>query len=229
MTIANETQVTEKLAIRLRAPLGLGSALIGKEEEELVLQVLRNQEPFRYYGHDPSKPPGMAAQLETEFAQMYGFKYALAVTSGTAALEVALAALGVGPGDEVIVPAWSWISCFTAVVRVGALPVLAEIDDTFCLAPGEITRLRTDKTKVALVVHYQGVSADMEKIAAEAHSNGIKILEDCAEAVGAMYKGQSVGLVGDIAIFSFQYHKFMTSGEGGMVATADPALYERAV
>src|SRR6185295_17011283 len=181
MTVASAS--APKLAIRPRPPLGLGAALIGKEEEELVLQVVRNQEPFRYYGHDASKPPGMAAQLEKEFAEKFAFKYALAVTSGTAALECALAAMGVGPGDEVIVPAWSWISCFTAVVRVGALPVLAEIDETFCLAPGEITRLRTDKTKAVLVVHYQGVSADMEKISAEAHSNGIKVLEDCAEAV----------------------------------------------
>src|SRR3954469_21002535 len=141
MTVASSNPASTKLKIRPRPQLGLGAALIGKEEEELVLQVVRNQEPFRYYGHDAAHPPGMAATLEKEFREKYGFKYALAVTSGTAALEVALAALGVGPGDEVIVPAWSWISCFTAVVRVGALPVLAEIDDNFCLAPGDITRL----------------------------------------------------------------------------------------
>jgi 8-amino-3,8-dideoxy-alpha-D-manno-octulosonate transaminase len=231
MTIANEVtpSKSEQLKLRPRPQLGLGAALIGKEEEELVLQVVRNQEPFRYYGHDGSKPPMMAANLEKEFAEKYGFKYTLAVTSGTAALECALAALGIGPGDEVIVPAWSWISCFTAVVRVGAMPVLAEIDETFCLAPGEITRLCTPRTKAVMVIHFQGVSADMEKISAEAHSNGIKVLEDCAEAVGATYQGKSVGQVGDIAIFSFQYHKFMTSGEGGMVACNDGTLYERAV
>jgi 8-amino-3,8-dideoxy-alpha-D-manno-octulosonate transaminase len=230
MTIANESVPKQKLALRPRPPVGLGAALIGKEEEELVLQVLRNQEPFRYYGHDAANPPGMAAQLEKEFAEKYGFQYALAVTSGTAALQCALAAMGIGPGDEVIVPAWSWISCFTAVVRVGAMPVLAEIDETFCLGAGEITRLMTPRTKAAMVIHYQGVAADMEKLSAEAHSNGIKILEDCAEAVGATYRGKSVGLLGgDMAIFSFQYHKFMTSGEGGMVATNDPTLYERAV
>src|SRR5438874_4088424 len=234
MTIASDTAAAAaaeapKLEIRPRPQLGLGSALIGKEEEELVLQVIRNQEPFRYYGHDEKHPPGMAATLEKEFAEKFGFKYALAVTSGTAALECALAAMGIGPGDEVIVPAWSWISCFTAIVRVGALPVLAEIDDTFCLAAGEITRLATPRTKAVLLVHYQGVAADLDKTIAEAHSNGIKVLEDCAEAVGATYKGKSVGTWGDIAIFSFQYHKFMTSGEGGMVATQDPTLYERAV
>ncbi|MEO6434721.1 MAG: aminotransferase class V-fold PLP-dependent enzyme [Tepidisphaeraceae bacterium] len=231
MTVASQTPSAQntKLPLRPRPQLGLGSALIGREEEELVLQVVRNQEPFRYYGHDTAHPPGMAATLEKEFAEKYGFQYALAVTSGTAALECALAALGVGPGDEVIVPAWSWISCFTAVVRVGAMPVLAEIDETFCLAPGEISRLATAKTKCVMVIHFQGVAADMEKLAAEAHSHGIKVLEDCAEAVGATYKGKSVGQIGEIAIFSFQYHKFMTSGEGGMVATNDPVLYERAV
>ena len=224
-----DTHAPEKLPLRPRPPLGLGAALIGTEEEELVLQVLRSKEPFRYYGHDPAKPPAMAAQLEKEFAGLYGFKYALAVTSGTAALECALAALGVGPGDEVIVPAWSWISCFTAIVRVGGTPVLAEIDESFCLAPGEISRLITPRTRAVLLVHFQGVAADLEKIAAECHSHGIKLLEDCAEAVGATYRGKSVGTYGDIAIFSFQYHKFMTSGEGGMVATSDPTLYERAV
>lgn len=231
MTLANQTPSTRSATLKLRprAPLGLGSALIGKEEEELVLQVIRNQEPFRYYGHDPESPPAMAATLEKEFAGKFGFKYALAVTSGTAALEVALGALGIGPGDEVIIPAWSWISCFTAVVRVGGRPVMAEIDESFCLAPGEITRLATPKTKCVLVVHFQGVAADMERITAEARAKGIRVLEDCAEAVGATYRGKSVGHYSDIAIFSFQYHKFMTSGEGGMVVTNEPDLYERAV
>src|SRR5438093_2613631 len=156
MTTATQTPpAAPKLTLRPRPQLGLGSALIGKAEEDLVLQVIRNQEPFRYYGHDPAHPPQMAANLEKEFAEKFGFKYALAVTSGTAALECALAAMGVGPGDEVIVPAWSWISCFTAIVRVGALPVLAEIDDTFCLAAGEITRLATPRTKAVLLVHFQ--------------------------------------------------------------------------
>src|SRR5439155_8151249 len=158
-----------------------------------------------------------------------GSKYALAVTSGTAALEVALGALGVGPGDEVIVPAWSWISCFTAIVRMGALPVMAEIDESFCLAPGEIKRLSNKNTKAVLIVHYQGVAADLDEIIPEARAAGIKVLEDCAEAVGASYKGKSVGTLGDIGTFSFQYHKFMTSGEGGVVVTNDPVLYERSV
>ena len=134
----------------------LGAALIGAEEEALVLEVLRSRSLFRYYGYDRTTPPPMAATLEREVAATTGVRHALAVTSGSAALEVALGALGVGPGDEVIVPAWSWVSCFTAVVRVGGRPVLAEVDESLTLAPGEIARLRTPRTKAALVVHVLG-------------------------------------------------------------------------
>jgi dTDP-4-amino-4,6-dideoxygalactose transaminase len=207
----------------------LGASLVGKEEEELVLQVLRSQNLFRYYGSDPKRPPMMAATLEKEFREMTGSRFSLAVTSGTAALETALAALGIGPGDEVIVAAWSWISCFTAIVRVGARPVLAEIDETLCLAPGEITRLRTERTRAVSVIHYQGAAADLEAILAEAEEAGVPVLEDCAQSPGVTYKGRSVGTWGRIGIFSFQHNKAITSGEGGMVVTDDPELYERAV
>ena len=207
----------------------LGWSLVGKEETELVLAVMRSQSLFRYYGPDPQSPPAMVATLEREFSAMVGTRFALGVTSGTAALQVALGALGVGPGDEVIVPAWSWISCFTSVVRVGAKPVLAEIDDSLMLAPGEITRLRTGRTKAVIVVHFQGVAADLDLLMAEARAAGIAVLEDCAESPGARYKGRRVGSIADIAIFSFQQQKTITSGEGGMVVTSDSRLYERAV
>ena len=207
----------------------LGAAWIGREEEELVLEVLRSKALFRYYGPNAHSPPAMVATLEQEAAAMIGVRFALGVTSGSAALEVALGALGIGPGDEVIVPAWSWVSCFTSVVRVGAKPVLAEIDDTLCLAPGEITRLRTARTKAALVVHFQGVAADLDRLLPEARAAGIAVLEDCAESPGALHRGRRVGSIGDIAIFSFQQQKTITSGEGGLVVTNDPRLYERAV
>jgi 8-amino-3,8-dideoxy-alpha-D-manno-octulosonate transaminase len=216
-------------AVRTIPSPALGWALIGREEEELVLEVLRSKALFRYYGPNPESPPSMVATLEREAAAMIGTRFALAVTSGTAALEVALGALGVGPGDEVIVPSWSWVSCFTAVVRVGGKPVLAEIDDTLCLAPGEITRLRTARTKAALVVHFQGVAADLDVLLAEARTAGIALLEDCAESPGAFYRERRVGSLGDIAIFSFQQQKTVTSGEGGLVVTNDPRLHERAV
>ena len=215
--------------LRPRPVPGLGCQAIGPEEEALVLDVLRRKELFRYYGNDPAKPPPMAAQLEKEFREYIGTDYALAVTSGSGALEVALAAAGIGPGDEVIVNAWSWISCFTAIVRVGARPVLAEIDDTLNLASGEIERLVTPHTRAVIIVHYQGVAAEMEPIELAAHRCGIYVIEDCAQSLGTRYRGRHIGTWSDIATYSFQNNKVATSGEGGMVVTRDQRLYERAV
>lgn len=220
---------SDDLPLRPRPPLGFGARLIGAEEEELALQVLRSGSLFRYYASNPEHPPVMAARLEEELARRVGRRYALAVTSGTAALEVALGALGVGPGEEVITTAWGWISCFSAIVRLGARPVLAEIDESFCLAPGEITRLSTERTRAVLIVHYQGGAADMDPLLDEADRAGIAVLEDCAQTPAATYHGQPVGSMGRVATFSFQYNKLLTSGEGGMVLTDDPLLYERAV
>jgi len=216
-------------SIRPRPLLGYGAAWIGEEEKALLCQVVDTRAPFRYYGATKETSPPMAATLERELAQVAGTRFALAVTSGTAALETALGALGVGPGDEVILPAWSWVSCFTAVVRLGAKPVLAEINDTFCLDPAEIDRLATPRTKAVLVVHYQGAVAEMDEIMQAARRRGIAVLEDCAECFGASYRGRPAGSIGDIGIFSFQYNKILSSGEGGAVVTSDPRLYERAV
>ncbi|MEO6875428.1 MAG: DegT/DnrJ/EryC1/StrS family aminotransferase [Opitutaceae bacterium] len=216
-------------ALRPRPVPGLGFQAIGAEEEALVLDVLRRKELFRYYGNDAAHPPPMAAQLEKEFRAYIATDCALAVTSGSAALEVAMAACGIGPGDEVIVNAWSWISCFTAIVRVGARPVLAEIDDSLNLDPKEIARLTTPHTRAVIVVHYQGVAAALEEILLAAHKRGIYVIEDCAQSLGTRYRGRQVGAWGDIATFSFQNNKVATSGEGGMVVTRDQRLYERAV
>ena len=195
----------------------------------MVLDVLRRKEPFRYYGVDPARPPPMTAQLEKEFREYIGTDYALAVTSGSAALEVAMAACGIGPGDEVIVTAWSWIACFTTIVRVGARPVLAEIDESLNLDPKEIARLTTPKTRAVIVVHYQGVAAAMEPIELEAHRRGLYVIEDCAQSLGTRYRGRQIGTWSDIATYSFQYNKVATSGEGGRSVTRDQRLYERAV
>src|SRR5205085_2919185 len=121
------------------------------------------------------------------------------------------------------------ISCFTAIVRVGATPVLAEIDDSFSIAPGEIKRLANKNTKCVCVLHYQGVAADMDALLSEARDAGIKVLEDCAQSASASYHGKKIGSMGDIGCFSFQHNKVMTSGEGGAVTTNDPVLYERCV
>jgi 8-amino-3,8-dideoxy-alpha-D-manno-octulosonate transaminase len=216
--------------LRELPPPRLGMAMLGDDEVELAVAAIRSQRLFRYAYDLPLDQQGpMVSTLEKEVAAASHTRFALGVTSGSAALEVALAALGVGPGDEVIIPAWSWVSCFTSVVRLGALPVMAEIDESLCLATGEITRLKSSRTKAVMVVHYQGVPADMDPLIEEADLAGLPILEDCAEAPGASYRGRPVGSMGKIGILSFQHQKCITSGEGGMVVTSDPLLYERSV
>jgi 8-amino-3,8-dideoxy-alpha-D-manno-octulosonate transaminase len=214
---------------RTLPPPALGASAIGAEEEALVLDVLRRQELFRYYGNEPGRAPPMVATLEREAAVLFGLPYTLAVSSGTAALEIALSAAGIGPGDEVIIPAWSWISCFTAVVRCGARPVLAEVDGSLCLDPTEIDRLVTPRTRAVLVVHYQGAAADLDALVLAAHRRGLFLIEDCAEAPGATHRGRRLGSIGDVAMYSFQHNKPITAGEGGLLVTRDQRLYERAV
>lgn len=210
--------------------MGLGECLIGAAELRNVTQVLRGQTLFRYYGvGNAPYPNSFASRVERAGEKMHDVPYALGVSSGTAALEVALGALGVGPGDEVIIPVWSWVSCFSAIVRVGGQPVLAEVDDTLNLDPNEIERLMTPRTRGVLVVHYQGVPADLTPIIRLAKARGLWVLEDNAESLGTSYKGKTVGSWGDIAICSFQQRKVVTTGEGGMVLTRSAKLYERAV
>ncbi len=198
-----------------------------KERRE-VLEVLETGRPFRWYGRG-SEPPAKVATFEKEFAARMQTRYALGVTSGTAALQTALAGLGIGPGDEVIVPAWTWHSCFNTVVHAGALPVLAEIDESFNIDPSDIESRISQQTKLIMAVHLQGNPCDMDRVLAIARKHKIKVLEDCAQSVGASYKGRPVGSMGDVAIYSLQLNKTITAGEGGAVATNDPVVFERAV
>jgi 8-amino-3,8-dideoxy-alpha-D-manno-octulosonate transaminase len=197
-----------------------------KERQELI-DVVETGRPFRWYGPG-SQPPMKVLTFEKELAQWMHTRYALAVTSGTAALQTAMAAVGIGPGDEVILPAWTWHSCFNAVVLAGALPVIAEIDESFNIDPDDIERHITPQTKLILAVHLQGNPADLDRILPIARKHGIKVLEDCAQSVGASYKGRPLGSMGDIGIYSLQLNKTITAGEGGAVVTNDPLLYERA-
>ncbi len=197
-----------------------------KERQELN-DVLETGRPFRWYGRG-SEPPMKVATFEKEFAARMQTRYALAVTSGTAALHCAMAALQIGPGDEVILPAWTWHSCYDAVVHAGALPVFAEIDESFNLDPADIASRITPQTKVIMVVHLQGNPADLDRILPIARQHNLKVLEDCAQSVGASYKGRPLGSIGDLAIYSLQLNKTITAGEGGAVTTSDPVLFERA-
>ena len=205
---------------------GEGANFIGEEERAEVCEALETRSLFRFGGFTTPKKAGT---FEEEFARFMGVKYALGVTSGTAALHVALNACGVGPGDEVILPAETWYSDYNATIMTGALPVFAEIDETFTMDPEDLKRKITPQTKVIMPSHLSGTVANMDKIMAIAREHRVKVLEDTAEAIGAKYKGKRTGTIGDIGIVSFQSAKMMTSGEGGAVVTNDPLLYERAI
>lgn len=203
-----------------------GTQYYGEEERRQLLDVLETRSPFRWYG--PGKPPEKVATFEREFAARMQTKYALAVTSGTAALQTAVAALEIGPGDEVILPAWTWHSCYSAIVLAGALPVFAEIDESFNIDPTDIEHRITPATKAILAVHLQGNPCDMERVLAVARKHKVRVLEDCAQSVGGSYRGRPLGSLGDIGIYSLQLNKTFTAGEGGAVVTNDARLFERA-
>jgi len=219
----------ERLAIDGGTPVrssSLGSGAYGTQfydevEEQELLDVLRSRSPFRRAG-------GKVSLFEKEYAEHIGVKYAIGVTSGTTALYAAMAALEVGPGDEVILPAWNWYADYDAIVLCGALPVFAEVDDSFDIDPADIERHITPRTKAIIAAHLEGCPCDMDAILKIARKHKLRVLEDCAQCAGGKYKGKYVGTLGDIGINSFQLSKTITSGEGGAVTTNDPVLYERA-
>lgn len=223
-----ESRIGQVQSVRKR-PLAdyYGTQFYDEKERQELLDVLESRSPFRWYGPGAQAPMKVLA-FEKEFAARMNCKYCLAVTSGTAALQTAMAALEVGPGDEVILPAWTWHSCYTAIVLAGALPVFAEIDESFNIDPGDIESRITPRTKALIAVHLQGNPADMDKIMAIARKHSLRVIEDCAQSVGASYKGRPLGSIGDIGIYSLQLNKTITSGEGGAVVTSDPVLFERA-
>ncbi|MDP6124267.1 MAG: DegT/DnrJ/EryC1/StrS family aminotransferase [Candidatus Latescibacteria bacterium] len=202
-----------------------GGNYIGKEELAELTDVISERSPFRYYG--PGNPTKVA-ELEELFRQESGCKFALGVTSGTAALHVGLAGLGIGPGDEVILPCYTWISCFTAIVQLRALPVFVEVDGTLALDPSDVEAKITPRTKAIMAVHFQGVAAEMDPILEIASRHDLLVLEDTAQSCGASLRGSFAGSMGDVGTFSLQMGKIVTSGEGGMVITDDPGIYERA-
>ncbi|HZG57951.1 DegT/DnrJ/EryC1/StrS family aminotransferase [Paenibacillus sp.] len=203
-----------------------GAVMFGREEAVAVTGVVAEQSPFRYYG---CNPPHAVRALEDRMAAALGVPYVLGVSSCTAALIVALKALGIGYGDKVIVPANTFHATPGAVVCSHAVPVFADVDDTLNLDPNALEQLIDDEVKAIIVVPILGNPVDLDPILAIARRHGIPVIEDAAQSCGASYKGRPVGTAADIGVFSFQMNKIITSGEGGAIVTRDPALFERAV
>jgi perosamine synthetase len=168
-------------------------------------------------------------RFENEFGKFIGVKHATTVCNGTVALHLALITLGIGPGDEVIVPSFTYIASVGNICHAGATPVFVDsLEDTWQLDPKDVRRKITSKTKAIMAVHLYGHPCEMDELVKIAKENDIFIIEDCAEAFGSTYKGKNVGTFGDLSTFSFYGNKTITTGEGGMIVTNDETLYDRA-
>ncbi len=190
-----------------------------------VEEVLRSRSLFRYYGPDMQNKTEL---FERRLREITGAKYALGVTSGTSALQAGLVGLHVEDGDEVIVPAVTFIATVGAVVNARAVPVFAEVDESLNLDPASFEAMITDKTKAVIPVHLSNVSCDMDPIMAIARKHGIRVLEDAAQAMGVTYNGRQVGSIGDAGAYSLQLSKNITTGEGGALITDHFEVFDRA-
>ena len=197
--------------------------VFAEDEIEAVAAVLRSGKANYWTGEQ-------SQEFEREFARFVGVKYALALANGTAALELALHALGIGPGDEVVVPSKTFIATASCVVRLGAIPVVADVDpDSQNITAASIAKVLTPRTKAIIAVHLGGWPCEMDEILALARARRLFVVEDCAQSVGARYKGRTTGSIGDVGTFSFCQDKIMTTGgEGGMLLTDSRDLWEKA-
>ena len=202
-----------------------GSYFIGEEEIDAVTKVLLARSPYRFYGHEVQH---YADKVEDFYRQRLGRKNAVLVNSGTGALSTAIMAADVGPGDEVLMPGYLWVACLSAVVRCGGIPRLVEINDTFTKDPDDLERKIGPRTKAVLLVHMSGACGDVERIAAICKKHNVLLIEDTAQANGARFHGKPLGSFGDMAIYSFQYNKNVTAGEGGLVVSDSDLLGAKA-
>lgn len=202
-----------------------GTNAIGKEEKKYVVEALKRKLLFRFFFDEQSS---FVTRFENEFKEKMGTKHALAVSSGTASLLSGLVGLEIGPGDEVIVPGYTFIVSASSIISVGAVPVIAEIDDTLTMDPDDVEKKITPYTKAIMPVHMRGIPCDMDRIMAIAKKHNLFVIEDTAQADGASYKGKRLGSIGDVGCFSLQAGKVITSGEGGVLITNDDRTYARA-
>lgn len=207
---------------------GPGLELVADEEIEAVINVLRSRYLGRYGPDDDPRFGATVHSLERQVAELCGVRHALAVNSGTSALQCIFAALDIGPGDEVIVPGFTFVATFSSVAYSRALPVLAEIDETLNLDPDDVERRITPRTKAIVAVHMMGNPARLTELQAVADRHGLALIEDACQAFGATYHGRWVGSIGRAGALSFNVFKTVTCGDGGMMLTDDTEVFERA-
>lgn len=205
-----------------------GYEFFGEEERKEVNEVLETGILMRYGFDGARKGRWKAKELEEAINKTFGSKHAQLVCNGTAALTTALATLGVGYGDEVIMPSFTFVASFEAVLSVGAIPVLVDIDDTLTLNPEAVKKAVTPRTKCIMPVHMCGSMADMDALLAICRENKLLLLEDACQSIGASYKGKYLGTIGDAGAFSFDFVKTMTCAEGGVVLTNNADIYTKA-
>ena len=204
-----------------------GGMELGDEEAEAAGRVIRSHNVFRYYG--VGEGPQEVDSFEREFSAHFGTEHALCVNAGSSALICGLIGAGVQPGDEVIVPAYTWNATANAVVAVRAVPVLAEVDDSLTLDPEDVERRITSKTRAVIPVHMRGAPADMGALTTLAAEHGLSVVEDVCQAAGASYRGTFLGTFGDAGAFSLQFNKIITTGEGGVMITNRADVLELAI
>ncbi len=207
---------------------GPGAYLFGDEEKKELLDVMESGYLSRYGKEDDPRFKHKVVDFESEFAKLVGVKHCVSLSSGTGALMTCLAALGIGRGDEVIVPGYTFIASISAILLMNATPVLAEIDESLTIDPNDIEKRITPKTKAIMPVHMLGNPCDMDKIMKIAKKHKLFVIEDCCQAAGAKYKGKSVGSIGHIGAFSLNVFKTITAGDGGIVVTNSDKYYELA-
>ncbi|MEO8228710.1 MAG: DegT/DnrJ/EryC1/StrS family aminotransferase [Chloroflexota bacterium] len=207
---------------------GPGIELIGAEEAAEVMEVLQSGYLSRYGPSDDPRFGAKVHHIEETIAKLAGVRYGLGLHGGgSAAIWITLLGLGIGAGDEVIVPGFTYVASISAIVYTGATPILAEIDQTFDLDPADVEAKITPRTAAILVVHMLGAPARINELKAIADRHGIPLVEDCAQAFGATYEGRGVGGFGAAGTYSFNEFKTITCGDGGMIVTDDKDLYER--
>ena len=205
-----------------------GFEFFGEEERKEVNDVLETGILMRYGFDGPRKGIWKSKELEQAICSKFGSEYAQLTSSGTAALTTAMAALGIGAGDEVIMPAFTFVASFEAVLSMGAVPVLVDIDSSLTLAPDAVKAAITSKTKCVMPVHMCGSMADLDALKAICAEHKLILLEDACQSIGGTYKGKALGTIGDAGTFSFDFVKTITCGEGGVVMTNNKEVYVKA-